>query len=223
MKRFYLFVTVLAIMGFATSCGNNVSDNGSAMLDLSIRMRPISEPSGDIQKTLLEKVSSIFTVLPGPYEFTWARLPHHRYLYARTLKLKLRLDRPIKFKGIRYSANETLEDMLKHAYYFEAFNAEGGTDFEDAFHLWLLHGLWESNGEEKDASGEWRIYTKENTDGLRDFANFLQSEPGTEFELALDGGLGRDIKKDIESTKGVYIEIDPYGDYGRAIEYENQR
>ena len=229
MKKSVCYVFAIAVAFLFASCGNGSS--GTAMLDLDVRIVPAKntvdvkewlDGSNPEEKQIFEDFSNLFTVLPGPYEFTWEELKNQdgRVGYeqcATKLKIRLRLNKTLKpgnilnryghAKGREYIEEEMLKSVLS-AYVFEMFNSEGKISMEvgkenDHEHYLLflrpdLSNVWGADG---------RISFKENTDGIRDFYQFLTSAPGTEFDLILDCGiqLCKDIEDIIDYNKGLYI------------------
>jgi hypothetical protein len=218
----FAFVTALLV----SSCGNGSS--GSTMLDLDVRIMPNKDAQQWLDRTEpknkqnFEDVSNLFTVLPGPYEFTWEELKNQDgsagYEQCATkLKIKLRLNRTLKplihsgwHDGELYTDEEMI-DVIKRLYQFEMFNSEGKTyselydAHEDDEHRMLLFDaelgtIWGIDG---------KIGYKENKDGLLDFYHFLTSKPGTEFDLIIDCHiqLCKEIENMMEYTKGLYIEL----------------
>ena len=105
MKKFLFSAFAFVIGLLLTSCGNGSS--GTAMLDLDVRIMPNKgvqewlDRSKPEEKQKYESFSNLFTVLPGPYEFTWEELKNEDgasgYEQCATkLKVKLRLNKTLK-------------------------------------------------------------------------------------------------------------------------------
>lgn len=222
MKKKLFNVFVFATVLLLSSCSNGSS--GTAMLDLDIRIKPservqeLLDHGSPKDKQLFEDFSNLFTVLPGPYEFTWEELKNQdgsigREQCATKLKIRLRLNKTLK-PGMKWTAKKMMseEDMIKaisNSYSFDMFNSEGKT-FSELYdensnddHVMLMT----LDPDLETLSGEYGH--KKNTDGLLDFYHFLTSKPGTEFDLILDCGiqLCKDIEDMIAYNKGMYIII----------------
>ena len=218
----FVFVTVLLV----SSCSNGSS--GTTMLDIDVRIVPHPgvkerlEKASPEKKQIFEDFSNLFTVLPGPYEFTWEELKNEDgsigYEQCATkLKIRLRLNKTLKRiiqphgGGVYYTfKDDKLLEKILSFYEFAMFNSEGKTDRElsdendDHTELFLrpeLKNIWGADG---------KIGFKENKDGILDFYHFLTSKPGTEFDLILDCGihLCKEIEDMIAYNKGLYIMLD---------------
>lgn len=221
-KKYLIALAVVAVLFFIfKGCGNGSS--GSAMLDLDIRILPSSVTTETLDhasgyrnynecKQYAEDFLDIFTVLPGPYEFTWEELKNTDGALgfeqcSTKLKIKLRLNKTLK---INFGNEEKNIDKIKFIYTFEMFNSEGKTkgqlfDENDMDHATMLmdpdllyiHGVDGKHG------------SKMNTDGLRDFYHFLTDKPGTELDLIVDCGVHpcRKIEDMMEYNKGLYINV----------------
>jgi len=224
MKKFifcvFAFVTALLV----SSCGNGSS--GSTMLDLDVRIVPHPLAKERLEKVKpeerqkFEDFSNLFTVLPGPYEFTWEELKNQDgatgYEQCSTkLKIKLRLNKTLKplihsgwHDGEPYTDEEMVEAILG-LYEFAMFNAEGKTSrdlsaenaADDYYRLFLDPSLKYKRG----VNG--KINSTDNKDSILDFYHFLIDKPGTEFDLMLDCNLMgcKDIKDIIAYNKGLFI------------------
>ena len=223
MKKFiccvFAFVTALLV----SSCGNGSS--GSTMLDLDVRIVPHPLAKERLEKVKpeerqkFEDFSNLFTVLPGPYEFTWEELKNQDgaagyEMCSTKLKIKLRLNKTLKpgiangnFSG-RLMTEEEMMKAVIDSYEFGMFNSEGKTfkelsDENDNEHSMLLFTpglryLYGVNG---------KLGSTDNKDGILDFYHFLTNKPGTEFDLVLDCGaqLCKDIENMLEYNKGLCI------------------
>ena len=185
MKKILFSVLSITAALFFTSCGNGSS--GTAMLDLDVRIVPDSDPGSTKErlerakpeeKQRFEDMTNLFTVLPGPYEFTWEELKNQDgstgYEQCSTkLKIKLRLNKTLKpfihsgwHDGEPYTDEEMI-DVIKRLYEFEMFNSEGkirrelGDENDDDHYMLLLDAelntIWGVNG---------KANYKENKDGL---------------------------------------------------------
>ena len=223
MRKCIDSVLTIAAALFFTNCGNGSS--GTAMLDLDVRVMPdsyIMERSNPEEKQKIEDFSNLFTVLPGPYEFTWEELKNQdgetgREQCSTKLKIKLRLNKTLKpfikshfsFEEGEPYTDEEMIDIIKRLYKFEMFNSEGKTYMELADenddHRGLLLEAWLDTIWGIDG----KLGHKENKDGILDFYHFLTSKPGTEFDLIIDctTQLCKDIENKMEYTKGLYIII----------------
>jgi len=223
MKKILFSVFALVTALLVSSCGSGSS--GTAMLDLDVRIMPNKdaqqwlERSKPEAKQYFEEFSNLFTVLPGPYEFTWEELKNQDgasgYEQCATkLKIRLRLNKTLKpgidngYADGRQMSEERMMEAVLGSYHFEMFNAEGKTQSEvyqeddENSKLFLSPGLanvWGANG---------KIGSKKNTDGILDFYHFLTSEPGTEFDLILDCQIQqcKEIEEIIAYNKGLYIQ-----------------
>lgn len=228
MKKFLFSAFAFATGLLFTSCGNGSS--GSTMLDLDVRIVPHPFVKERLEKAIpeerqkdeqkIEDFSNLFTVLPGPYEFTWEELKNEDgatgyEMCATKLKVKLRLNKTLKplihsgwHDGQPYTDEEMVEAILGF-YEFAMFNAEGKTDRDlsaenadgDYYRLFLKPSLRFKRG----VNG--KIGSTDNKDDILDFYHFLTDKPGTEFDLMLDCGhmLCKDIKDIIAYNKGLFI------------------
>lgn len=219
---FSMFAVVTALL--FSNCSNGSS--GSKMLDLDVRIIPSKgtqewlDRSKPEEKQRFEDLTNLFTVLPGPYEFTWEELKNQdgsagAEQCSTKLKIKLRLNKTLKplihiswHDGEPFTDEEMI-DVIKRLYKFEMFNSEGKTymelvDEHDDNRMLLLRAelenIWGVDG---------KIGYKENKDGLLDFYHFLTSKPGTEFDLIIDCSIQqcKEIENMMEYTKGLYIEL----------------
>lgn len=192
MKKVLLFA-ILACM--FVSC----SSDGSREIQID---EITYTPSSDfIKPNEIEKVSSIFEVVPGKYELAWEKiydLPQVQN-YNVSLKLKLRLKRTVKF------TEKFLSDISSSNSWFY------GIDL----------GLLDANGkEDSDVQGfhfGYKGCTNDGTmfdkDEYMDFINFLQSKPGTEKEFELNSfGMktsvdGVDCIETCKNAKSVVCKI----------------
>ena len=224
MKKFLFSAFAFVIGLLLTSCGNGSS--GTAMLDLDVRIMPNKgvqewlDRSKPEEKQKYESFSNLFTVLPGPYEFTWEELKNQDgatgYEQCSTkLKIKLRLNKTLKplihsgwHDGEPYTDEEMVEAILG-LYEFAMFNAEGKTSrdlsaenaADDYYRLFLDPSLKYKRG----VNG--KINSTDNKDSILDFYHFLIDKPGTEFDLMLDCNIMgcKDIKDIIAYNKGLFI------------------
>ena len=227
----YLFSVIAAFLFI--NCSNGSS--GTAMLNLDVRIMPDETTKEHLENEVLfntsrwkwekkcyDDFSTLFTVLPGPYEFTWQELKNldgaagHEQC-ATKLKIRLRLNKTFKpVFNSRYGYTE--EALLKalglgSIYSFEAFNAEGKTSGEDSKNI-LLYLQPDLGYSTKDDASD---LIQDNEDGIRDFYHFLTSKPGTEFDLIIDCGVHpcKDIEDIIEYNKGINFMIE----YRTIVEY----
>ena len=192
MKKVLLFA-ILACM--FVSC----SSDGSREIQID---EITYTPSSDfIKPNEIEKVSSIFEVVPGKYELAWEKIQDFPQAqnYNVSLKLKLRLKRTVKF------TEKFLSDISSSNSWFN------GIDL----------GLLDANGkEDSDVQGfhfGYKGCTNDGTmfdkDGYMDFINFLQSKPGTEKEFELNSfGMktsvdGVDCIETCKNAKSVVCKI----------------
>ena len=224
MKKLLFYAFAFATGLVFTSCGSGSS--GTTMLDLDVRIMPNKEAQQWLErckpdeKQYFEDFSNLFTVLPGPYEFTWEELKNQDSAAgyeqcATKLKIRLRLNKTLKpgidngYADGRLMSEERMMEAVLRSYHFEMFNAEGKTrsevykeDDNENSMLFLspdLENVWGANG---------KISSKKNTDGILDFYHFLTSEPGTEFDLILDCQIQqcKGIEDIIAYNKGLYIQ-----------------
>ena len=226
-KKYLIALAVVAVLFFLfKGCGNGSS--GSKMLDLEVRVVPLPDEdrfqNHPEEKHFFENYSNLFTVLPGPYEFTWEELKNQDSALGFeqcSTKLKVRLRRS-NLKITPNSNSEYLKDdesrmkRILDSYNFKMFNSEGKTTLDldtgssdCSIFLYLkpeLVNLWGSDG---------KIGFKKNEDGIRDFYHFLTSEPGTEYDLILDRGIHscRKLEDILEFNKGLNIYIDARYNY----------
>ena len=217
MKKFFNLLKVMISVLVLASCGNGSS--GTQMLNLGDVRIVLAEEEKFPDKAFdacEELLMNLFTVLPGPYEFTWTELENQDsgvgYEQCRTqLKIKLKLNKSLNSACEYYSGKPLSEqDILKALederwFSFEMLSAEGKTLHDDSDNIMLflkpdLFSLWGADG---------KISHKDNTDGVLDFYHFLISEPGTEHELVLDCGICscKDIEDVIEFNKGMKVVI----------------
>ena len=192
MKKVLLFA-ILACM--FVSC----SSDGSREIQID---EITYTPSSDfIKPNEIEKVSSIFEVVPGKYELAWEKIQDvpQAQNYNVSLKLKLRLKRTVKF------TEKFLSDISSSNSWFN------GIDL----------GLLDANGkEDSDVQGfhfGYKGCTNDGTmfdkDEYMDFINFLQSKPGTEKEFELNSfGMktsvdGVDCIETCKNAKSVVCKI----------------
>ena len=218
MKKILFSVLTLFAAVLLTGCGNGSS--GTKMLDLDVRYAPTDEDKQDAEKSyykdreLFEGFTNLFTVLPGPYEFTWEELKNQdgatgREMCSTKLKIRLRLNKTLKpvDDGGYEPGEEKRMDNLARSFFFYGFNAEGKTLLEladendDNSSLLFVGSLDVINGV------DGKIGFKKNTDGMRDFYQFLTGKSGTEFDLIIDCGiqLCKDIENIMAYNKGMYI------------------
>ena len=122
----------------------------------------------------IEKVSSIFEVVPGKYELAWTKIQEFPQVqnYNVSLKLKLRLKRTVKF------SDTFLNKINDENIWFSGFDlglldADGKEDHDvQGFHFGYKGCTNDGNSFDKDQ--------------YMDFVNFLQSKPGTEKEFELN-------------------------------------
>ena len=218
MKKILFSVFAFLVILLLSSCSNGSS--GTAMLDLDIRIMPDKEDTrmnDPRHRQEVETLCNLFTVLPGPYEFTWDELKNvdgttGREQCSTKLKIKLRLNKTLKSMswGNKPLTEEKMLETVGKSYDFEAFNAEGKISNEvdiEFYTLFLqpeLEKVWGADG---------KISYKENIDGIRDFYQFLTSKPGTEYTLILDCGihLCKDIEDAMAYTKGIFITPRTHG------------
>ena len=225
MRKFCFCMFAVVTTLLFTNCSNGSS--GSKMLDLEVRIIPLPDEdrfqNQSEEKLFFENYSNLFTVLSGPYEFIWDELKNQDgavgYEQCST-KLKVRLRRSnlvIKSNNSsEYLDDEMRMERIIDSYSFEMFNSEGKTTLDldpgssdGSILLYLrpeLKNLWGSDG---------KIGFKKNEDGIRDFYNFLMSEPGTEYDLILDCGIHpcKRLEDIIEYDKGLNIYIDSRNNY----------
>lgn len=221
-KKYLIALAVVVVFLLFKGCGNGSS--GSKMLDLEVRIIPDTDENRfssnrPEEKLFFENFANLFTVLPGPYEFTWEELKKRDtavgYEQCST-KLKIRLRRTnLVIKPNPNSEflrdDERRMETIIDSYRFDSFDSEGNTlgkfigsgSGDEYIHLWLrpvLHTVWGADGK-----GGYQ----KNEDGMRDFYHFLMSEPGTEFDLVLDCEIQpcRYIDDIIEFNKGLNIYI----------------
>ena len=195
MKKI-LFIAILACM-FA-SC----SSDGSR----EIQIDEISFTSGSdyIKANEVEKVSSIFEVVPGKYELSWKLVQEAPQLqnYNVSLKLKLRLKRTVKFSE-EFLKKISNADSWFHGFEFDLLDADGKEDHDVQTTYIGWNGCVTASNE-----SEW--YDK---DEIMDFINFLQSKPGTEkeFELNFCGSItsvdGVDCIETCKNAKSVICKV----------------
>lgn len=219
MKKIFMSVLTIAAALFFTNCSNGSS--GTAMLDLDVRICPNKDAqswydrSKAEEKQMYDDFCNLFTVLPGPYEFTWEELKNQDgatgYEQCATkLKIRLRLNKTLKagidngYADGRQMNEERMIEAISRAYDFQMVNSEGKSSMEDGEHITLffkpdLNTKWGADG---------KIGATENKDAILDFYHFLTSEPGTEFDLILDCGIQqcKAIEDMIEFNKGLYIQ-----------------
>ena len=163
MKKF-LFLAILACM-FA-SC----SSDGSRELQID---EVSFTPKYDHIKTI-EKISSIFEVVPGKYELAWKLVQEvpQAQNYNVSLKLKLRLKRTVKFTD--EFLDETKNEIVGFSdLAFVLLDADGKKDLD-------VQGFYPGY---KGCVNGTDAFDK---DEYMDFINFLQSKPGTEKEFELN-------------------------------------
>lgn len=216
MKKVINLLKVMISVLVLASCSNGSS--GTQMLNLG-DVRIVCDDEGDNSNkdfvACKELLMDLFTVLPGPYEFTWTELKQDGFVgyeQCRTqLKIKLKLNKSLNSACEYYSGKPLSEQVIMKAlekpslqwFSFEMLNAEGKTMHDDNSMLFLkpdLFTLWGADG---------KISFKDNTDGVLDFYHFLISDPGTEYELVLDCGiyLCKEIENVIEFNKGMKVVI----------------
>ena len=101
MKKFFNLLKVMISVLVLASCGNGSS--GTQMLNLGDVRIVLDEEKDSPNKAFVaceELLMNLFTVLPGPYEFTWTELENEDgsmgYEQCRTqLKIKLKLNKMI--------------------------------------------------------------------------------------------------------------------------------
>lgn len=200
MKNF-LFLAILACM-FA-SC----SSDGSRELQID---EVSFTPEYDHIKTIeIEKISSIFEVVPGKYELAWKlvqEVPQVQH-YNVSLKLKLRLKRTVKFSDefLDKTKNEIVGSFRLA---FVLLDADGKKDSD-------VYGF--SPGSKGCVKGTDDF----DKDEYMDFINFLQSKPGTEKEFELNS-FGMKTSVDgvncIETCKNAKSIICEVGDRDKDFE-----
>ncbi len=225
-KKYLIALAVVVVFLLFKGCGNGSS--GSKMLDLEVRIIPDTDENRfsnrPEEKLFFEKFANLFTVLPGPYEFTWEELKKRDtavgYEQCST-KLKIRLRRTnLVIKPNPNSEfltdDESRMKTIIDSYDFALFDSEGNTwltkvsDFDDENILLRIHPVldtvWGADGKGSP---------QKNEDGMRDFYHFLMSEPGTEFDLVLDCLTHpcRLIDDIIEFNKGLNIYISSVDNY----------
>ena len=218
MKKSVNYVFAIAFALLFVNCGSGSS--GTAMLDLDVRIIPYERTTESLEREgtpekrqYVDDFLNLFTVLPGPYEFTWEELKNQdsgvgNESCSTKLKMKLRLNKTLKLHGI--DEEKAMEEIRRAYQYLEMFNSEGKTflnlmDENDSEHAMLLlrpslYDIWGVDG---------KLGRKDNTGGLRDFYHFMTSKPGTEFDLVVDCGIQhcKEIKDQLEYTKGLYIKV----------------
>lgn len=215
MKKFFNLLKVMISVLVLASCGNGSS--GTQMLNLGDVRIVLDEEKDSPNKAFVaceELLMNLFTVLPGPYEFTWTELENEDgsmgYEQCRTqLKIKLKLNKSLNSACEYYSGKPLSEQDIMKAlenerwFSFEMLSAEGKTVHDDSDNIMLflqpdLFLLWGADGK-----------IGHNTDGVLDFYHFLISDPGTEHELVLDCGvfLCKEIENVIEFNKGMKVVI----------------
>jgi hypothetical protein len=195
MKKVLLFA-ILACM--FVSC----SSDGSREIQID---EITYTPSSDfIKPNEIEKVSSIFEVVPGKYELAWEKIQDVPQVqnYNVSLKLKLRLKRTVRF------TDKFLEE----------------TKNTDIWFMWFKFCILDADGKEdpnldvsefyfgyKGCTNDGTMFDK---DEYMDFINFLQSKPGTEKEFELNSfGIktsvdGVDCIETCKNAKSVVCKID---------------
>ena len=192
MKKILLFAFLACLF---VSC----SSDGSR----EIQIDEVSfVPNTEMDNSEIEKVSSIFEVLPGKYELSWKLIKDHpgNQIYNISLKLKLRLKRTVKIK------DEYLEKIKK-----ESFAPMNGISFR----------LLDADGKVSDAVSGFTpgmiVNNEENPfdrDLLMEFVDFLQSDPGTEKELVFNSAgsviasNGWDCTKICKDAKSIVCEVE---------------
>ena len=124
----------------------------------------------------IEKVSSIFEVVPGKYELSWTKVQEVPQMqnFKVTLKLKLRLKRTVKF------TEEFLEELdTNDSPFYELGFVLLDADGKEPQNYNVQEFHFGNKGITND--GNW--FDK---DAYMDFINFLQSKPGTEKEFELN-------------------------------------
>ena len=177
MKKVLLFA-ILACM--FVSC----SSDGSREIQIDeITYTPDHETT---KPNEIEKVSSIFEVVPGKYELAWKNVQDVLDLhnYKVSLKLKLRLKRTVKFSE-KFLNERSKEEECFRTFDFYLVDADGKEDNDNDVSPFKF-------GQDYNwTNGEISLYDK---DQYMDFISFLQSKPGTEkeFELKTFGTISSD-------------------------------
>ncbi len=129
-----------------------------------------------IKPNEIEKVSSIFEVVPGKYELAWTKVQDvpQSQIYNVSLKLKLRLKKTVKFSK-KFLKELDTKDYSWTEFQFVLLDADGKED-PTMDVQWFYFGY-------KGATNDGTYFDK---DECMDFVNFLQSKPGTEKEFELN-------------------------------------
>lgn len=216
MKKIFFSFTYVVILFLFLSCSKGSS--GTAMLNLG-EIRVVPDPDALESRDgrpFAENLATVFTVLPGPYEFVWEEIKddHGALGYEQCvpkLKLKLRLNKKLQYTT-KITDRETSDFLsgkvvvpgsFKSLYTFHFLDAEGKENFSDGIYREMLDthdlaNIWSAD--------ENRII--DNTDGLLDFYRFLTGESGNEFELVVPCQVVRcsKIKTLLENTKSLIIK-----------------
>ena len=165
MKKYYLFVFLAFIFVGCSSDGNR-----EIQID-EVKFVPQYE-SDPIEK--YSKVSSIFEVVPGTYQLSWAlvqKVPQHKN-YNVSLNLKLRLKRSVHFKKETLQDPKSLEKVA-FLFHFLLLDADGNKDIDVSYF-------------NAGNTGCTNTVSMKDSDQIMDFINFLQSKPGTEKEFVFN-------------------------------------
>ena len=203
MKK-VLFFAILACM--FVSC----SSDGSR--EIQIDEITFTPDEDFIKPNEIEKVASIFEVVPGTYELAWTKIQDAPQIqnYNVSLKLKLRLKRTVKF------SEEFLNDISNEHNWFSGFDlclldADGKEDSD----------VYEFHFGAKGCTNDGTMFDR---DEYMDFINFLQSNPGTEKEFELNSfGFVTSVEgvnciEVCKNAKSVVCKIDTRDrDFERAI------
>ena len=202
MKKILLFAFLACVF---VSC----SSDGSREIQID---EVAFVPNVEMDKSKIEKVSSIFEVLPGKYELSWKLINDYpgSQGYNISLKLKLRLKRTVKVKDeylekIKNTSFDTMEGIS-----FRLLDADGKVN--DA-----VTGFWPGYILKK---GEEKPFDR---DQLMEFVDFLQSNPGTEKEFVFNSAgsvitsNGWDCVKVCKTANGIVCEVESDGLFEGAV------
>ena len=166
MKKIILFAFLVCVF---VSC----SSDGSR----EIQIDEVSFTSGNefIETNEIEKVSSIFEVVPGKYELAWRLVQEVPQMqnFNVSLKLKLRLKKTVKFTD-QFIENIKKENLGFNDLDFYIVDANGKEN-QATLHPFFFGYKGCVNGTDTFDKDEYM-----------DFINFLQSKPGTEKEFELN-------------------------------------
>ena len=151
----------------------------------------------------IEKVSSIFEVVPGKYELTWTKVQEVPQMqnFKVSLKLKFRLKRTVKFTE-KFLEKLDANDTPFSSFSFILLDADGKEPQN--------YDVQELRIGSKGLTNDGNFFDK---DAYMDFINFLQSKPGTEKEFEVNSlGMktsvdGVDCIETCKNAKSVVCKI----------------